>query len=259
MKVSIITVVYNNRNTIKDAIESVLNQTYKNIEYIIVDGASTDGTIDIVKSYGDKITKFISEPDKGIYDAMNKGIALATGDVVGILNSDDFYKSNDILEIVVNEFKKSKIDSVYADLQYVDAVDTDKVIRYWKSRPYNDKLFKKGWHPAHPTFFVRKDIYDKHGLFDMDFKIAADYELMLRFLERYKITTKYIPIVFVRMRVGGESNRSIKNIVIANMESFGAWRHNGLSINPFVFMFKPFSKVLQYLHIFKDTQSTDST
>ena len=246
IKVSIITVVYNNRDTIKDAIESVLNQTYKNIEYIIVDGASTDGTVDIVKSYEDKITKFVSGPDNGLYDAMNKGIRLATGDVVGILNSDDFYAANNIIENVVNRFQEESVDSVYGDLEYVDAKDAKKVVRYWKSKPFNHMLFKQGWHPAHPTFFVKKEIYDKYGVFNTEFKIAADYELMLRFLEKNKISSSYITKVFVKMRLGGESNQSIKNIIKANIESYKAWQKNGLYINPLVFLLKPLSKIKQF-------------
>ena len=246
MKVSIITVVYNNSNTIKDAIESVLNQTYKNIEYIIIDGASTDGTVEVIKSYGAKIDKAISEPDKGIYDAMNKGIKLATGDVVGILNSDDFYASNDIVEKVIDELQGKYVDSVYGDLVYTDAKNTNKVIRYWKSNSYKKGLFQKGWHPAHPTFFVKKEVYDKYGLFNLDFKIAADYELMLRFLEKYKISSSYIPEIFVKMRLGGESNQSIKNIIKANIESYNAWKVNKLDINPFQMLLKPLSKLLQF-------------
>jgi glycosyltransferase len=246
MKVSIITVVYNNKNTIKDAIESVLNQTYKNIEYIIIDGGSTDGTVDIIKSYGDKIDKFISEKDNGIYDAMNKGLKLATGDIVGILNSDDFYASNDVIERVVKEFIEKKVDSVYGDLVYVNAKNTDKIVRYWKSKPFKEGLFQKGWHPAHPTFFVKKEIYDKYGVFNLNFKIAADYELMLRFLEKHKISSSYIPEVFVKMRVGGESNQSIKNIIKANLESYKAWKENDLQISPIRMLAKPLSKVLQY-------------
>ena len=154
MKISIITVVWNNAKTIRDAINSVLNQSYKDVEYIVVDGVSTDGTIEIVQSYGDKI-KFISEKDNGLYDAMNKGIRMATGDVVGILNSDDFYASDKILQIVANEFLNSNTDSVYANLEYVYANNPKKVIRYWKSKKYQDSLFRSGWHPAHPTFFVK--------------------------------------------------------------------------------------------------------
>jgi glycosyltransferase len=249
MKVSIITVVYNNKDTIKDAIESVLNQTYKNIEYIIIDGGSIDGTVEIIKSYGNKIDKFISEKDNGIYDAMNKGIKLATGDIVGILNSDDFYASNDIIEKVVNEFKEKKVDSVYGDLVYVNAKNTDKIVRYWKSKPFKEGLFKKGWHPAHPTFFVKKEIYDKYGIFNLDFKIAADYELMLRFLEKYKISSSYISEIFVKMRVGGESNQSIKNIIKANIESYKAWKVNDLKISSIRMFAKPLSKVFQYFKL----------
>lgn len=245
-KISIITIVWNNAKTIKDAIDSVLGQTYENIEYIVVDGASTDGTVEIVKSYGDKISKFVSEPDKGLYDAMNKGIKLANGDIIGILNSDDFYTNKYVIEKVVKEFKEKGVDSVYGDLVYIDVSDNNKIIRHWKSNPYKRRLFYKGWHPPHPTFFVKKEIYEKYGLFDLEFKIAADYELMLRFLEKYKISTSYIPEVLVKMRVGGESNRSIKNIIKANVECYKAWKKNGLRINPTTFILKPLSKILQY-------------
>ena len=248
MKISIITVVWNNEKTIKNAIDSVLSQTYKNIEYIVVDGSSTDGTVKIVQSYGDKISKLLSEKDKGIYDAMNKGIRLATGDIVGILNSDDFYKSNDILEIVVNEFINKDIDCLYGDLEYVDSKDTSKVLRYWKSKVYKDGLFENGWHPAHPTFFIKREFYKKYGVFNLDFKIAADYEIMLRFLKKYQLKSSYINKTFVKMRVGGESNRSIKNIVKANLESYRAWEINGLNINPIIFLLKPLSKILQFLY-----------
>ena len=246
MKISIITVVWNNAKTIKDAINSVLNQSYKDIEYIVIDGSSTDGTIEIVQSYGDKI-KFISEKDNGLYDAMNKGIRMATGDVVGILNSDDFYASDKILQIVADEFLKGNIDSVYANLEYIDANDPKRVIRYWRSKKYQEGLFRSGWHPAHPTFFVKKEIYEKYGVFDLSFKIAADYELMLRFFEKCKITSSYVDEVFVKMRIGGESNRSIKNIIKANMESYKAWKANGLYINPLRFLLKPFSKIIQFI------------
>ena len=247
MKISIITVVWNNKETIKDAINSVLNQTYTNIEYIIIDGASTDGTVEVIKSYEDKISKFISEPDKGIYDAMNKGIKLATGDIVGILNSDDFYNSDNIIEKIVNEFKTKNIDTVYGDLVYVDAKDTNKIIRYWKSKPFKEVLFQKGWHPAHPSFFVKKEIYDKYGVFNLNFKIAADYEIMLRFLEKYKISSSYISEIFVKMRVSGESNQSIKNIIKANIESYKSWKVNNLYINPIKFLLKPLSKIIQFI------------
>jgi len=225
----------------------VLSQTHKDIEHIIMDGASTDGTIDIIKSYRYEITKFISEPDNGLYDAMNKGILLATGDVIGLLNSDDFYKDEFVIEKIAKEFAMTKVDCVYGDLQYVSASDVNKIVRYWRSKPYKNGLFQNGWHPAHPTFFVKKEIYQKYGLFNLNFKIAADYELMLRFLEKYKINSSYIPQVLVQMRLGGKSNSSIKNIIKANIESYKAWRINGLSINPFMFIMKPLSKILQFV------------
>jgi len=245
MKVSIITVSYNSAETIKDSIESVLNQTYKNIEHIIIDGNSTDGTIEIIKSYGNKIHKFISEPDNGIYDAMNKGINLASGNIIGILNSDDFYFDNHIIAKVMNEFRTQDVDSVFGDLIYIDKNNTDNIIRYWKSQQYKKNLFQNGWHPAHPTFFVKREIYIKYGNFNLDFKIASDYELMLRFLEKHKITSSYIPEILVKMRTGGESNR-IQNIFQANIESYKAWKINNLKINPIVFLKKPLSKILQY-------------
>lgn len=250
---SIITPSYNSEKTISDTIESVLNQTYPNIEYIVIDGKSTDNTTQILKSYEIKFRKknykydWISEPDKGIYDAMNKGIKLATGDIIGILNSDDFYKKNTVINRVVQEFVDKNVDSVFGDLEYVDKDNTSKVIRYWKSKPYQEKLFKKGWHPAHPTFFVKKIVYDKYGIFNLDFKIAADYELMLRFLEKYKVSSSYIPSVLVKMRMGGESNGTIKNIIKANIESYKAWKINKLHVSPLIFIKKPFSKLIQYL------------
>ncbi len=185
MNISIITPTYNSAATIQDTIESVLSQTYRNVEYIIVDGASKDGTTDIIASYGDKVAKFISEKDGGIYDAMNKGVLLAAGDIVGILNSDDFYAYADAIKDVVDAFESdADIGIVYGDLLYIDAKDTTKTVRVWGSGDYKDGLFESGWHPPHPSFFVRKSIYDKYGIFNTDFKIAADYELMLRFMHK---------------------------------------------------------------------------
>ena len=246
MKVSIITTVFNNKDTIEDAIQSVLSQSYPNIEYIIVDGGSTDGTIEIINKYKNKINKFVSEKDKGVYDGMNRGIKRATGDIIGILNSDDIYASNDVIERVVNEMAENNADCCWGDLVYVDAKNTDKVIRYWKSSEYKRGKFKTGWHPPHPCFFVKKWVYDKYGLFNLDFPISADYELMLRFLEKYKIRSCYIPQILVKMRIGGQSNKSIKNIIKGNIECYRAWKINGLKANPLIFFFKPLSKVTQY-------------
>jgi glycosyltransferase len=245
MKISIITVVFNNKKTIKDAIESVLSQTYKNIEYIIIDGASTDGTVEIIKSYKNKIAKFISEPDKGLYDAMNKGLHLATGDVIGILNSDDIYIDSKVVSKVVNLFQHSGAEIVYGDLQYVDRANTDIVIRTWNSGKYTSGLFKEGWHPPHPTCFVKKSIYDKYGDFDLRYKIAADYEIMLRFIEKYKIQPEYLPEVMVKMRNGGASNNSLKNIYLANKEVYHAWRNNGLNTGIDIILKKLWTKVRQ--------------
>ncbi|WP_457747002.1 glycosyltransferase family 2 protein [Sulfurimonas sp.] len=231
MKVSIITVVYNNKSTISDAIESVLTQTYKNIEYIIVDGASSDGTVDVIKSYGDKINKFVSEPDNGLYDAMNKGIELATGDVVGILNSDDFYVDRFVIDKIVKEFKEKKVDSVYADLVYVKPENLEKIVRYYDSSKFHPSKFAYGWMPAHPTFFVKKWVYEKYGRFKTDYKIAADYEILVRFLEKYKINYFYLDEVIVKMRMGGISTRGFKSNYILNKEIIKACRENGISTN----------------------------
>lgn len=246
MKVSIITVCFNSKDTIEEAIKSVLSQSYKNIEYIIVDGGSTDGTLEVIKKYDKYISKWISEPDEGVYDGMNKGIKLATGDIMGFLNSDDFYADNGAIESVVNTIKEKDVDCLWGDLVYVNRENTNKIMRYWKSKPYEKGLFQKGWHPAHPTFFVKKWVYEKYGGFNLDFRIAADYEIMLRFLEKYKIKSYYIPKILVKMRTGGKSNKNLKNIIKANIECYKAWKVNGLSINPLVFLIKPASKIFQF-------------
>ena len=238
MKISIITVVYNNKETIKDAIDSILSQTYKNIEYIIIDGASTDGTIEIVKSYRDKITKFLSEPDKGLYDAMNKGINLATGDVVGILNSDDFYINNRVIEEVVYLFQEKKVDSLFADLVFVHPTNLNKVVRYYDSSKFTLNKFAYGWMPAHPTFFVKREAYIKYGLFKTDYKIAADYELLVRLLYKYNLKYFYLQKVLIKMRTGGISTNGLKSNWILNQEIIRACDENGIKTN----MFKVLSK-----------------
>ena len=177
MKVSIVTPTYNSAKTIVDTILSVNKQDYANIEHIIIDGGSKDNTLELIRNTPNRVKKIISEPDKGIYDAMNKGVALATGDIVGILNSDDFYNSNDVIAKVVKTFQEGEYEGVYGDLEYVDARNTNRVLRYWESKAYKEGLFKKGWHPAHPTFFVKKEVYDKYGNFNLKYKIGADYEI----------------------------------------------------------------------------------
>jgi len=245
MKISIITSVYNNKETIEDAIKSVLSQTYQNIEYIVVDGGSSDGTLEVIEKYRDKISTFISEPDKGIYDGLNKGVALATGDVVAFLHSDDIYASDNIIKEIVEEFRLSGADGVYGDLVYTPKEDTSKVLRYWKSKKFDISLLKQGWMPAHPTLFLKKSVYDTYGKFDLSFKIAGDYDFMLRVLSA-GTKVSYLPQVFYKMRVGGESNKSIKNIILKSKEDLRALSNNGVGGFGALFI-KNFSKVGQFL------------
>ena len=228
MKISIITITYNSEKTLRDTMDSVLGQSYKDIEYILVDGKSKDGTCDIIRSYGDRVSKFISEKDKGLYDALNKGIRMATGDVVGFLHSDDIFASTETTKMIAEAFIKFKVDSVYGDLVYVDQNDTDKIIRFWRSRRFSRARALTCWMPPHPTFYVKREIYEKYGGFNTTFRIAADYESILRFLVRFRVSTFYIPLVLIRMRVGGESNKSIKNVIRKSLEDIRAMHINGL-------------------------------
>jgi len=244
LKISIITVVWNNAKTIKDAIDSVLGQSYKNIEYIVVDGASTDGTVEIVQSYGDKISKFVSEKDKGLYDAMNKGVELATGDVVGILNSDDFYIDERVIERVVKEFEEKRVDSVFADLVFVKPSNLDRVVRYYDSSHFAPSKFAYGWMPAHPTFFVKREVYEKYGVFKTDYRIAADYELLTRFLSKNKISYSYIKAPIVKMRIGGASTSGIKSNYVLNKEIIRACKENQIYTNWLMVLSKYPKKIL---------------
>jgi glycosyltransferase involved in cell wall biosynthesis len=254
LKVSIITVVYNNVQTLRDTIESVLSQDYPHIEYIVVDGASTDGTVELVQSYGSRIAKFISEPDKGLYDAINKGIGLASGDVIGLLHSDDLFYDAKAVSKIARTFQEQTVDSVYADLHYVDKKDTQRVIRNWQSGEYERKRFQMGWMPPHPTFYVKKEVYEQHGLYDTEFKSAADYELMLRILYKHGVSTAYIPDTLVKMRVGGESNRSLKNRIRANREDFMAWKKNNLHPKVYTRFLKPLRKLPQFIPFLRKMQ-----
>ena len=249
VKVSIITVCYNSEKYIRSAIESVLNQTYKDIEYIIIDGGSSDATVDIIKSYEplfDGCIKWLSEKDEGIYDAMNKGIIIATGEIIGILNSDDYYVSNDTIVRVVQCFQKKNIDAVYGDLLYVSAKNSDKIQQYWKSGYFKENAFLWGWMPPHPTFFVKKEVYEKYGIFNTNFTSAADYEFMLRVIHKGHIKVVYLPKILVKMRTGGESNRSIKNRIRGNNEDRKAWKVNGLRPYWFTRYLKPMRKFLNF-------------
>jgi glycosyltransferase involved in cell wall biosynthesis len=244
-KVTIITVALESESFIKDAIESVLSQTYPNIEYIIIDGGSRDGSIDIIDSYGDKISKFVSEPDEGIYDAMNKGISLATGDIIGFLNSDDFYENANVISTIASAFTDG-VDAIYADLDYVSRSDKNKVERKWRSGNFDPKLFYSGWMPPHPTFFVKTTIYKKYGGYDAALKYSADYELMLRLCLVNEISVKYIPEVLVKMRVGGYGNRSLRSRINANVEDRKAWQLLNIKPKVFTFLLKPLRKITQY-------------
>ncbi len=254
MKVSIITVTYNSEATIKDTLLSVKEQSYDKLEHIIVDGASTDNTLNILKHFG-HTGPLLSEPDNGIYDAMNKGLKIATGDIVGILNSDDFYPNGSIIEKVVKAFSNDNCDAVYGDLVYVDPHHAKKVLRKWIAGRYNKKLFYKGWMPPHPTFFVKKEVYEKYGQFNINFKNSSDYELLLRFMFLNNIKVKYIPGVLVHMRAGGHSNRSLKNRIAAHKEDYMAWRSNGLSPKWYTLAMKPLRKVKQYMITSKSNES----
>lgn len=246
MKISIITVCYNSEKYIKDAIESVLNQDFDNMEYIIIDGASTDKTLEIVKSYGSKINQFISEPDKGIYDAMNKGIALATGDVIGTLNSDDLYINNKVLTNISETFTNSGSNIVFGDLFYVEKENTNTIVRKWQTKSFVPGSFKKGWHPPHPTFFVANKIYKKYGAFNLNYKLAADFELMLRFLEKHHIKNAYIQKPLVKMRLGGATNKNFSNIFKQNIECYKAFRNNNLQVSFLYPFFRLLPKISQY-------------
>jgi glycosyltransferase involved in cell wall biosynthesis len=244
--VSVITVSYNSVNTISETIKSVLAQKYAGIEYIIVDGGSTDGTINLINSFGTAISKFISEPDKGIYDAINKGIKLATGDIVGILNSDDFFINDEIIGKVADSFKNDDIDAVIGDVRFVDRFDTSKVVRYYSSKNFTIPKFKLGYMPAHPTFYARRELFEQFGYYKTGYSIAADFELMVRFLFIHKIKYKYLELTFLSMRTGGVSNRSFKSRLTLNKEITRALRENGLRTNIFLIYLKYLVKIFEY-------------
>lgn len=238
-----ITVCYNSAKTIADTLDAVAMQTHSDVEHLVIDGASKDGSAEIVRSHGNSQIRLISESDKGIYDAMNKGLAEATGEVVGFLNSDDFYADAAVLAKIANAFQDSAVGACYADLVYVTQ-DNSSVVRYWKSKPFSKGDFAKGWCPAHPTFYVRKSVIESLGLFDQSYKLGADVEFMMRYLERWQVPAAYIPHVLVRMRIGGATNQSWKNIVLQNKEIIAALRKNGI---PFSRMWFVANKVVSRL------------
>lgn len=245
MKVSIITVVYNAVSTINDSINSVINQTcFQDVEYIIIDGGSTDGTLQILNNHKNFFTFFISEKDLGIYDAMNKGILLASGDIVGILNADDLYLNKTVIENVINVFNTDPgLDIVYGDLVYVRKNDTESFIRIWKSSPYYSNFFEDGNVPPHPSVFIKNSVYNKAGQFNLGFKLAADYEFLLRIFKKFNFKSRYHPAIIVKMRYGGATNKNFKNIIWQNIEILRAWKANGLNV-PISFIFRKIIKRL---------------
>ena len=230
MKLTIITATFNSAHGINKCMDSILHQDYENIEYIIIDGESKDLTLEIIseKQKTHPSIKLISESDQGIYDALNKGLSAASGDIIGFVHSDDFIESNNIIGDIVSMIKSENLDGVYGDLQYVDKNNTQIVIRNWKSSEFNKSLLKKGWMPPHPTLYLKKEVYENHGLFDLSYKISADYDFMLRVFNDSELKFGYLPKVITRMRVGGASNRSLKNIIRKTKEDYRAIKRNNI-------------------------------
>lgn len=247
MKVSVLTVCFNNADTISETIQSVISQRHADLEYIIVDGGSTDRTLEIIEVFKSRISKVISEKDEGLYYALNKGIALCTGEVISILHADDVFSDENVIGDVVKSFTE-KTEAVYGDLMYVNREDISKIIRYWKSGKYKNNAFVYGWMPPHPAFFVRRSVYDRLGKFNTALRSAADYEFMLRVIHKYNIGLTYLPRVLVKMRVGGTSNNSLRNRYKANREDKRAWELNGLKPGILTFILKPLRKILQYVN-----------
>lgn len=244
MRISIVTPVYNAAATVSDTLVSVQKQGFGDVEHIVIDGGSTDGTLEVLEAHGS--LRVLSEPDDGLYDAMNKGIALATGDVIGILNADDLYAHDKVLEHVAEAIGGHDVQSCYADLVYVDRDDTEKVFRYWTSNTFVPGSFRKGWLPAHPTFFVKREVYERCGLFDLEYRIQSDFELTMRFLEINRISSHYVPEIWVRMRMGGHTNKSLVNILKGNLESYRACKKHGMGVGPMFFVTKIAQRVPQF-------------
>lgn len=250
MKISIITTSYNSARTLRDTMDSVLRQSYADYEYIVVDGASKDGTVDIIREYEPRFEgrmRWVSESDRGIYDAMNKGVAMATGDVVGLLNSDDFYTSDDILATVAREFSSSDApDAIYGDVHYVDEVDTTKVVRYYSSRGFTRKRMLMGYMPAHPSFYVRKECYEKYGAFDTSYRVAADFENLLRLIYVNEISTHYIAKDFVTMRMGGASSSGLSSYRRIISDHFRAYSKNGVKPRYVLYFWRYVKKLFEF-------------
>ena len=247
MKISVITACYNAADTLGDTLDSVASQSYSDIEHIIIDGGSVDETKKIISEKGQRVSVWRSEADEGVYDGMNKGLLLATGDVVGFLNADDVYMHSDVLVKVADTMTDPSIDACYADLVYVDRMQTNRVVRHWTSQNYAPGLFERGWMPAHPTFFARKTIYEKFGGFNLRYHLQSDFDLILRFMRVHGIKTRYISELWVRMRMGGMSNNNILNMIRGNIEAYSSCRANGLNVPPWFILSKMFSRLPQFI------------
>lgn len=246
MKISVITVTYNSAATIESAIESVAAQKFDgDIEYIVVDGGSTDGTLKIVERHSDVVDVWVSEPDRGLYDAMNKGLRLATGDIVGFLNSDDFYTSDDVLDTVAGEMNRQGVDAVFGDIHFVHPSNLNKSVRYYSSRHFVPAALRYGFMPAHPSFYVKRECYVRYGGYDLSYRIASDYDLMVRFFHKHKISYAYINKDMVTMRTGGLSTKNLKNRLLITVEDVKACRKNGLYSNILLMSLKYFYKVFE--------------
>lgn len=244
LKVSIITVVRNRQSTIEAAIKSVLGQSYSNIEYIVIDGASTDDTVAVVSQYRERISVLVSEPDRGIYDALNKGVGLATGDIVGFLHSDDVYAHQDVVSQIVSFFSSTECDGLYTDLVYFESQNSGRIVRCWRSRRFSKKLLALGWMPPHPTLFVRRSLYLKLGKFRTDLKISADYDFIVR-LFKAPVKIEYLPIVSYRMRTGGVSNRNLRQVYEKTREDWSIIREHHVG-GVFTLILKTATKLSQF-------------
>lgn len=243
MKISLITATYNSAATIAGCIASVNTQSYPNIEHIIVDGASKDQTLEIIHSMPNRVTRIVSEPDRGIYDAMNKGIQLATGDVIGILNSDDFFTSNEVIEKIVSAFERHPVDGVYGDICFVKPTNLKKIVRYYSAAFFKPAMLRFGFMPPHPSVYVQREKYQELGLYQTDYKIAADYELLIRYLNVNQLKTRYLNFCVVTMRTGGDSTRNLKSNWILNKEIVRGCRENGIYTNMMILSFKYLVKI----------------
>jgi glycosyltransferase involved in cell wall biosynthesis len=244
LKISLVTVAYNAESTISCCIESVIAQSFKNIEYIVIDGGSTDKTLEIINQFKQHINVLVSEPDKGIYDAVNKGIKLATGQVIGLLNADDFFPDNEVLSSLALAFEQHNAEIIYGDLDYVNS--KGNIVRKWRSGEYRHGMFNRGWMPPHPTFYCKRDLFEKFGFYSLNYGTAADYELMLRFLHLNRINAFYLKKVMVKMKIGGKSNKNFISHVKGSFFDLRAMRTNNILFPIITIMFKPLRKIFQY-------------